>query len=198
MMEVDDRPTIGERYAVATETSDLRIKSGRRGQADLILAAGMCDATLGGQLFRLCAEHDHVAAAVRGTAGNYATERALILMGLKSLRSTKDALGSAAIQLATRICFMRPDAEVLKITGRVLDVFLSPNCPHCDGRGSTGGGRLEHSGVKVLCRPCAGTGRRHKDIGRDDEERRFAAAIMADMERKASEFDYQMRAMARD
>jgi hypothetical protein len=192
MTAIDDRPTIGERYSSATESSNLKVSTERRGDVDVIIAAGWCSETLGASLARLRTEFDSVRAGLRGVGGGSATDKVLALLELKTLRSTKEALGDLALTQATRVRFARADAEVLKVAGRVLDAFLDPNCPRCDGRGFSGGGRHEQSGPQVLCRPCGGTGKRRGQMGRDDEERRFAGGLLSDIEQKAALFEQQM------
>lgn len=65
----DDRPTLGERYSSATESSNLKLGE-RRGDVDIIIAAGLVPDTLGSTLYRLQVEYDcvrseHRAAEVR-------------------------------------------------------------------------------------------------------------------------------------
>lgn len=55
-----DRPTIGERYANATESSDLRVLADRRGDADTLIAAGWISEGFGTSLYRLRTEFDAV------------------------------------------------------------------------------------------------------------------------------------------
>ena len=45
-----------------------------------------------------------------------------------------------------------------------------------------GGGRHEHSGPQVICRPCKGSGHRRDEIGRDDVERSFAGHLLMEMD----------------
>ena len=132
------------------------------------------------------------AAAIKDATNAALTERALILSHLSGLHSTKAALGRHAVVLATKTRFMRPNRDALILAGRVLDVFLNPNCPHCSGRMFTGGGRHEDSGPQVICRPCGGTGKRRGALGKDDEERRFAGGLLSDIEQKASQFEQQV------
>lgn len=61
MMAVDERPTIGERYTSATESSNLRLGA-KRSDVDVIIAAGLVPDGFGLTLYRLMAEFD----AVRG------------------------------------------------------------------------------------------------------------------------------------
>lgn len=188
----DDAPTIGERYSRASESSDLRVQAESRCDADYLIAAGWAGDSIGTMLYRLRSEFDQVHACVRpGQALNKA-ERLLVLSRLKSLPAAKQAIGSMAVIQATKRRFMRPDADALKVAGRVIDVFLDPNCAHCDGRGFTGGGRHEDSGPQALCRPCSGSGKRRNTIGRDDDERAFGAFLLSELERMTSEVEVSM------
>lgn len=187
---MSDATTTAERYQRATNSSNLKVTpQEKRGDVDYIIAAGWANG-LGAMLYRLAGEFDAVRAEIHHGALNQ-TERLLILSRLKTLASTKEALGSLAIQHATRQRFMRPDVDVLKLVGRALDVFLDPVCHHCDGRGFNGG---EYRGeTKAICRPCRGTGRRHHAIGKDEEERRFASFLLADMDRMTESAGVEMR-----
>lgn len=188
---IDEAPTIGERYSRATESSDLRPKEGRC-DVDYMIAAGWVGDRLGTMLYRLRSEFDQVHAEIRPGAALNLTERVLVLSRLSSLPAAKEAIGNMAIIQATKRRFSRPDADALKLAGRALDVFLDPNCGHCDGRGFSGGGRLEHSGPQVVCRPCSGSGKRRNAIGRDDEERKFGGFLLAELERLASSVEIEM------
>lgn len=212
MMDIEDRVTIGERYAQATESSNLRAGE-KMGDPYYLIAAAQLEETLGALLFRLSTEYD----AVRGehqladaayrqrtaradeeassvkvgptrerelrdiAAAAAMTERALILSRLKTLRETKEALGSFASLLATRRKYMRPDAAVMLTAGQALQVFLDPLCSHCAGRGFNGG---SHRGEpRIRCRPCRETGHRKASIGKDELSRQFGAALLVEMER---------------
>ena len=188
----DDAPTIGERYSRASESSDLRVKPEARCDADYLIAAGWCGDGLGAILYRLRSEFDHVHACVRPGQPLNTAERVFVLSHLKSLPAAKEAIGKMAVFQATRRRFMRPDADALILAGRVIDVFLDPNCSHCEGRGFTGGGRHEDSGPQVICRPCGGSGKRRANIGRDDEERKFGAFLLSELERMTSEVEISM------
>jgi hypothetical protein len=181
MIAIDDRPpTVAERYSTATRSSNLRVAERRNGDADVLIAAGWSENTLGALLYRLHAEFDVVRAEVRQGPLN-ATERLLILGRLKTLRETKEALGAFAIQQATRRRYMQPDKVVLQLVGRVLDVHMDPLCPHCEGRGFVGG---SHRGEKqAICRPCRGTGHRKEWVGKDSAERWFARHLLCEMDR---------------
>ena len=116
------------------------------------------------------------------------TARALVLVQLKTLDATKQALGSLAVKQATVQRFMRSDAAVMKIAGRCLDLWLDPRCPSCEGRGFSGG----YDGPQMLCRPCGGSSNRPM-VGLGDEEQRFAKGLMALMDRAANAAEAGMR-----
>lgn len=63
MTDIEDKPTIGERYIRATHTKNLRVGE-RSPQADMILAAAMQHNPLGTLLFRLQSEYDQVRAEI--------------------------------------------------------------------------------------------------------------------------------------
>lgn len=181
-----DRPSVAERYATATEAHSLRVSATRAGPADVLIASGMTGKGLGASLMRLRAEFDTIRGLVRGTANNSLTERALILMQMRTLPEVRRKLGDLAQSQALKTRFMGTHRDLMLLTGRVLDVYLDPLCHHCDGRGSTGGGRHEQTGPPVLCKPCGGSGARRGALGRNQDERAFAGHFLALLERSAS------------
>lgn len=183
MTEIEERPTVGERYSSAVESSNLKVNPERRGDADYMIAAGMLGDRLGALLLRLRVEFDAVRMDLRLKKGTAPIDRLLILQKLKTLDEAKGALARFSVQQATKRRFMQPDDVVLKLAGRVLDVHLDPLCHHCDGRGSNGGA---HRGeMKQICRPCKGTGHRKDGVGRTAEERQFGGFLLAELERVA-------------
>ena len=137
----DDRPSIAERYATATEAHSLKVSTTRTGPADVLIASGMTGKGLGASLMRLRAEFDTIRESVRGTANNAVTERVLILMQMRTLREVKEKIGDLALSHAVRMRFAGSQKDLMQLTGRVLDVYLDPLCNHCDGRGFSGGGQ---------------------------------------------------------
>ncbi|WP_298235902.1 hypothetical protein [uncultured Azohydromonas sp.] len=111
------------------------------------------------------------------------------LQQLRSLPAARDALGRWAVVEATRRYFMRPDSVVVAITGQVLRTFLEPRCQSCHGLGTKGG----NGKPLQVCRWCSGTGRAQEALGRDDVERNFATYLLAEMERRFSFVDADMR-----
>lgn len=61
--------TVEESYTVACSTSDMRVEAERRGDADVIIAAGWSPSRLGGALRRLHGEWDMVEHPARPTRG---------------------------------------------------------------------------------------------------------------------------------
>ncbi|MGA0608848.1 hypothetical protein [Caldimonas sp. KR1-144] len=119
----------------------------------------------------------------------HVTARLLILQRMKSLDATKAALGRWACVQATRRHFMQNDADVVRLAGRVLNVFLDPTCSSCQGRGRNGG----YGSVQSICRACSGSGKRKTNLGKDAVERWFAQHLLAEMESMLAEIDRQMR-----
>ncbi len=198
-------PTTGERYSSAVESSNLRLGE-RRGDADYIIAAGLVHNGMASALYRLQVEYDsvraehqaaekamrdseayakrqehksaqHAAEILKAAEGAALTSHVLILSQLQSLREAKAMFGQYAVVAATKRCFMQPDRVVMALAGRVLDVFLNPRCRHCEGRGFTGGGRHEHTGPEIFCRPCRGSGQRRDLVGETQDERNFAGHL---------------------
>jgi hypothetical protein len=201
MTSTDDRPSILERYSGAVESSNLKLGE-RRGDVDLVIASALGGDPLASALLRLLVSYDSVRAdhraaemqmrnqeeqarqqsgakreaTLKDAEGAAKTAHVLILMNLTGLDETKELFGAFAVVQATKRRLMRDDREVGKIAGRVLDVFLRPQCGHCDGRGFNG---ATHRGEKqILCRPCRGSGHRRDSIGKDDAERGFAGHLL--------------------
>jgi hypothetical protein len=193
MSTIEDRPTTGERYSSAMESSNLKADADRRGDVDLMIAAGWVPDTLGAMLYRLAVEFDSVRGNLRMGKTLAAIDRFEIVGRLKSLCAVRDELGRLACVRATKVRFMHPDAEVLLLVGRVLDVFLDPICTPCSGRGFTGGGRHEESGPQIICRGCRGTGHRRDNLGRQQDEKDFAADLLADMQARMEGVERMMQ-----
>lgn len=189
--------TIGERYTLASEASDLSVRHSDlgRGSVDYLIAAGWVVEGLGTRLYRLMAEFDSVRADINGQAANVETERLLVLMKLKSLGATRDALGRFAQQRATIRGDQISQGDLMALTGRVLDVFLDPNCGRCDGRGVNGG----YGGTpRAICKHCGGTGKRRHNIGKTQGEKQLADHLLSEMSRRIDHVDTQMRRYLRN
>lgn len=111
------------------------------------------------------------------------SDRALLLNRLQSLRPAVIALAAYAIGQATRQRFMRPDDDVLALCAGVMDLWLDPICPACEGRGFNGG----HLKPRVMCTACAGSRLRMVRLGfdaRDKEGHEFGRYLLARMDAK--------------
>ena len=117
------------------------------------------------------------------------SERAFLMMKLKTLATTKEALGQWAIVKATRRRFMHPDDAVMKLAGRALDVFLDGLCSKCQGRGFNGG----FGGPQILCRACAGSGKRSARAFGNPDWDDFGHHLLSEMERMLDGVDRTMR-----
>lgn len=138
--DVLERPTVAERYDLATDTTDLTLRGGRC-DADLLLAAGYA------------------------AAGNVRGQQALALYRMKA---TGDRAGLTAL-LDTSTGWLvgrsrrggRADLtskQAQAVAGTVLLWWLEGVCPHCEGR------RYELvPGTQItsdnLCHVCAGKGK---------------------------------------
>lgn len=111
------------------------------------------------------------------------SDRLLLLNRLQSLRPAVIALAAYAIGQATRQRFMRPDDDVLALCAGVMDPWLDPICPACEGRGFNGG----HLKPRVMCTACAGSRLRMVRLGfdaRDREGHEFGRYLLARMDAK--------------
>lgn len=215
MIQDPTRATIAERYGRATESSHLEMVSERTGDVDLLIAAGWAKEGLGTALYRLRVEWDSVRAEQRQAEDNlrlmtrasakasledrpglrqaaeYAalTARALILIRIGSLHTTREALGRFADIWATRQRYMQPFAVVCKIAGLALDIWLDPACPHCTGRMFVG----ELGSPQVICKPCRGTGKRDYLLHESEAGHNFGRSLLVEMDRKTDHVDRTMR-----
>lgn len=121
------------------------------------------------------------------------TSRALILVHLKSLRPARERLGAWALLMATKERYMADDATVQRIASRALQAWIDPICPACDGLGFTG----EAGAVRLLCRACSGSTRRHVQLAGDDDGERFGRFLLSNMDRKAEAVARAMRRFLR-
>ena len=192
MNDTTDRPTLGERYSTATESSNLKVKE-TACDADILIAAGWAHEQLGALLLRLQGEWDSAKAEMRGQGKDGLVDRVLALSKLTSLSATKEVMGRWACRLATRKRFMRPDADVCHIAGRALQLFLDPTCAHCQGRGKNGG----YGMPEVLCKVCRGSGKKDHHGEKDEEARAFGKFLLCEMERQASAAEQSMRVLLR-
>lgn len=166
--------SIAERYMRAIRSSHLEVEDAP-GDIDSILAAGMARETLGVMLYRLRAESD-------------------LHREFGQASVVASAVQSHAITAAKRLRLDRLEAEIRTVADQVLDVFLSPGCPTCSGRGFNGG----YGAPQVLCPPCRATGKRVVEYGQDVIEHEFARWLLDDLTTKIQEAERQIRAKQRD
>jgi len=114
--------------------------------------------------------------------GAAATATALVMMHLKTLRETKEALGRYAVLMATKRRHMLTDKQVYALTGKTLAAWLDHKCHACGGVGRVGG----YNGRRPKqCSVCEGTGNRKIELGQNDAQRRFCADLMHAMNQKS-------------
>jgi hypothetical protein len=124
---------------------------------------------------------ERLAKSVDKEADAYAaSELALALMHLKSLREVREALGRYAVIEATKRRVMLDDETVLKLAGAVLEVHLTPQCHPCEGRGMVG--VIYKGEAQSVCRSCNGSGKRRPQIGKNEAQWQFAAWLQAELE----------------
>jgi hypothetical protein len=215
-MPIEAPPTVEERYTRAIHSPRLVVSARERTDVDMLIAAGWTAACFdeNGQprpksesdkrtrfavaLYRLASEFDSVRHEMRHALN--ATEFALALMRLKTLREARESLGAYASIQATKQRFMQPDDKVMPLMGQVLSAWLDPNCHKCEGRGTLGG----YGSPQVVCRACSGTKLRLRDkqgtlrIGLDGEQKRFAAHMLAEMDRLVAEVEQAMKRLLRN
>jgi hypothetical protein len=188
---VTDAPTIEERYARATVSSDLKVRE-THCDTDILMAAAWVHNPIGMNLLRLRSEFDRVKAEV-GPQGNAETQMLLVLLQLRgSLSTARNTLGTWGVARAQSRGYGWESGVTAKLVGRVLDVWLRPLCGPCDGRGYTGGGRHEHSGPRIRCAACGETGKRRQRVGKSDEERQFVDDMLHAMEMLAQDAASEM------
>ena len=105
---------------------------------------------------------------------------AMILLSMSTLRLTKEMMGHFAIREAARFKFGRPVSHVLRLSGHVLDVHISPTCRHCAGRGFNG--NLLKGEHQAPCRQCRSSGTRRDSVGQDEDDRLFASHLLMEMD----------------
>lgn len=180
-----ERPGIEEAYTTATNTSDLKVRSERRGDVDIIIAAGWNEYRIGGALLRLHTEFDSAArlrlvtkedllgpgrhdkderkAAGRAARAHNLTETSLLLQKL-------NALPDVRTQIMLRLLKWRVEgAEEVGL--EVLQWWLAPSCEDCGGtkfRVADGTGRH----TAKVCPTCLGLGT--KELPRGQLGRKLA------------------------
>lgn len=108
------------------------------------------------------------------------TAHVLLLVNLPSLRTVKEMVGVFALDQAKKMRFKIHGETILRLSGTVLDVHISPTCRHCDGRGFNG--NLGKGERQAVCRPCRGTGTRRDSVGKDNDERAFVGHMLLELD----------------
>jgi len=155
MTTTDDRPGVEERYLKASSTSNLRVQADRRGDCDVLIAAGWSAKGLGGALLRLAGEWDAAAKKPRGMSE---TDLIMLRGKLKSLSSTLAYL----VEAMQRLGMASPQARA----GAIVGYWLHQACHTCHG--------LKFEAIMdtpvlsaVRCKSCHGTGLGWSPHGQD-------------------------------
>lgn len=120
----------------------------------------------------------------RRTEEEILTARCLVLTRLKTLHEAKTRIGAYALVLATKSRFIVPNDVVLRLAGRVIDVWLDPVCHKCDGSGHVEA--YEGGAATKQCSACGGTGNRREQVGGNERARWFAFLLLGDIQREMS------------
>jgi len=191
---IDDRPSTGERYSIATESSNLKVKEGRC-DADFLIAAGWSGDRLGIALYRLAKEASTLRSRIPMPEQDATVNKLWVVENLRGLATVKEALNRFGVMAATRMGLMTVnDRAVAAVVGRVLSVWLDPHCRPCNGTGKTG----VYGSAMNNCRACGGSTKRDHQVGQTDEERVLAKFLLSEMDRKASAAEHAMRRLLRE
>lgn len=183
-------PTIGERYSAATESSNLKLRSERRGDVDLIIAAGL-SAGLGIRLWRLVDEFEKLDITIKVTVptDDPRVRRALVYLDLPGLYEAKFEVFDHALILAARRGFCIPDGDIRILVGRCIESFLDNVCHGCKGTKVTG----LYGTRQLQCRTCNGSGLSSSSIGNSDAERAFSRDLLDEMDKLLRDAEYEIR-----
>lgn len=148
---MSDVRTVDEAYSSAGNADDLTVKADRRGDADVLIAAGLTPGLLGSALLRLHSEWDGAAKPRKLTE----TDARLLYGALKTLPKVIDAVGQWAAK--------RGYSEPYELAGGVVAYWLDDGCNACQGRGFD-----VIPGTPTLgaaCKRCGGSGKRRPPEG---------------------------------
>jgi len=199
----DDKRGIEEAYTSAMNSSDLSVEADRKGDADVIIAAGWSQMRVGGAVMRLHTEYDSterprmLGAAYffppgkttkeqRKHAGRQANDfnRKQLRLFMERLRSLKDVREQLVLQLV-RWSVEDPREKASQIIGW----WLHQCCPGCNGtKFQVAEGTGRHNGKP--CSECHGTGKSETPHGGDG--RRAASWMDQCVERNRSQIASRM------
>ncbi|KRC18080.1 hypothetical protein [Acidovorax sp. Root219] len=147
--------TVEEAYTRAgTSSSNLKVDPDRRGDADVLIAAGWSPGMLGGALMRLRGEWDSAALPRHGDLGADAPQ---LLGRLRSLGQVLSAV--------ERWAAAKGLADARTLARSCVCYWLDPTCHACLGRGSS-----LVPGTPLLgrvCKACGGTRKAVEPMGQD-------------------------------
>lgn len=189
-------PTIAERYATATETSNMRVTEAPC-PADVILAAAFSGEPVGALFQRLRSEFDQAKAEVRHEAAGQgigvANERMLVMMRMRSLKMARDLVLVMADSKATRRGFSFRGDTMRHLAWQALSAWLDPRCSPCGGTGVIGG----YDGAPQLkCKRC-NMGDRRGFVGKTDAEIAFVDGLVGEIGDAITRFEAGARAALR-
>jgi hypothetical protein len=155
-----------EKYVRATRSSHLEMKV-EPGDLDVLIAAGMVADGIGTDLIRLRCERD----AISRLPG-----ARLAFPMLKSMARTRARLLKYASEESG---YSEASVELQAVIGKVLDLFLDPNCVPCGGTGKTG----SYGAAMPMCQACRGSTKREA-IWPNSELEHLAGWLQSQMESK--------------
>lgn len=153
MLDNNDNAGIEEQYTSSCSSSSLRVEADRRGDADILIAAGWSASRIGAALMRLHTEFDSTA-RIHGKPTE--TDFRLLMGKLKSLNSVREQVMLQAFKWGME----QPEPMVLAVVLWRLDKV----CPKCNG--------LKFDRIKDTpalstkhCKCCRGVGERSLPFG---------------------------------
>jgi hypothetical protein len=117
------------------------------------------------------------------------TDRAMLLVTLKSLDGTSQAVGRFAAQRAAATSRKMPEAMIRQIAGQALDFWLDPLCMTCAGTGAVGG----YGNPRVICKACGGSKTRPMRFGSDNAGHDFGRDLIEHMNGKVGYVSSQLK-----
>ena len=123
-------------------------------------------------------------------------ERQALQVAMRHLQPVYEVMHSLAVATAIVMELDQPAEAVRAIAQRVIDAWLDPLCPGCDGRGYNGG---RHRGEqRVTCRACRGMRMRSNTIAENAEQARLVRALSDEVATAFFGLQAGMRARLRD